>query len=684
MPVREKAWHKHTSVLRRAGNDKAKGGRRQRHCPLCHCLVMEVSSNQAQASANSRLTAFHVLQARDSELAKRAIAVRVNGDLRDISCEVSATDTVEPVLPEDPEALEIYRHSTAHVLAAAVLDLFPGTKLGAGPALKDDPKGGFYYDFLQEKPFTPDDLVRIEKRMREIIKRNTPFRRVEMTREEALQKFSADELKCYFISEKGGDKPSFYTLGDQFIDFCRGPHLPSAGRIKAFKLLSIAGAYWLGDEKNPQMQRIYGTSFFTQEELDAWLQQREEAARRDHRRLGKELDLFSFTDEVGSGLVLFHPKGALILHLLQEFLYEELFARDYQLVRTPHVASSRLWETSGHTAKYRGDMYPPMQFEDEPLEYQLKPMNCPFHIQIYKSQPRSYRELPLRYAEMGTVYRYERSGVQHGLLRVRGFTQDDAHLFCTPETLEAEIIGCLEFAQKVYATFGFEYRIELSVRDPENHAKYLGGPEVWALAEAALTQALDRLGLAYTRVEGEAAFYGPKIDIKVIDAIRRTWQLATIQVDFNLPQRFGLEYIGADNRPHPPIMVHRAILGSLERFFGLLIEHFGGRFPVWLAPVQVAVLPIADRWNDHAAGIAQTLRQAGLRVELDARSEKIGAKIRQAQLRKVPYMVILGDREAETGNLAVRTRSDGDIGTFSVGDFIARVTQEVQQRVITP
>ncbi|AEP11065.1 threonyl-tRNA synthetase [Chloracidobacterium thermophilum B] len=643
---------------------------------------MEVSP--ASASAHSRLTAFQVLQARDPGVAKRALAVRVNGELRDTSCEVSETDTVEPVLPEDPEALEIYRHSTAHLLAAAVLDLFPGTKLGAGPALKDDPKGGFYYDFLQEKPFTPDDLARIEKRMREMVKQNVPFRRVEMTREEALQKFSADELKCYFISEKGGENPSFYTLGDQFIDFCRGPHVPSAGRIKAFKLLSVAGAYWLGDERNPQMQRIYGTSFFTQEELDAWLQQREEAARRDHRRLGKELDLFSFTDEVGSGLALFHPKGALILHLLQEFLYEELFARDYQLVRTPHVASSRLWETSGHTAKYRGDMYPPMQFEDEPLEYQLKPMNCPFHIQIYKSQPRSYRELPLRYAEMGTVYRYERSGVQHGLLRVRGFTQDDAHLFCTPETLEAEIIGCLEFAQKVYATFGFEYRIELSVRDPENHAKYLGGPEVWALAEAALTQALDRLGLAYTRVEGEAAFYGPKIDIKVIDAIRRTWQLATIQVDFNLPQRFGLEYIGADNRPHPPIMVHRAILGSLERFFGLLIEHFGGRFPVWLAPVQVAVLPIADRWNDRAAGIAQTLRQVGLRVEVDARSEKIGAKIRQAQLRKVPYMVILGDREAETGTLAVRTRSEGDIGTFSMDDFIARVTREVQQRVITP
>lgn len=643
-----------------------------------------MESSAAQSAAEVGLTAFRVLQARDADAAKRAIAARVNGELCDLSCVVSETDAVEPVLPEDPDALEIYRHSTAHLLAAAVLDLFPDTKLGAGPALKDDPKGGFYYDFLQEKPFTPDDLARIEKRMREIAKRNVPFRRVEMPRDEALRKFSADELKCYFISEKGGENPSFYTLGDRFIDFCRGPHVPSAGRIKAFKLLSVAGAYWLGDEKNPQMQRIYGTSFFTQEELDDWLRQREEAARRDHRKLGKELDLFSFTEEVGSGLALFHPKGALILHLLQEFLYGELLARGYDLVRTPHIASSRLWETSGHTAKYRGDMYPAMQFEDEPTAYQLKPMNCPFHIQIYKSQPRSYRELPLRYAEMGTVYRHERSGVQHGLLRVRGFTQDDAHLFCTPETLEEEIIGCLDFARKVYATFGFDYRVELSVRDAQDRTKYLGGDEVWTRAEAALAGALDKLGLTYARVEGEAAFYGPKIDIKVIDAIRRTWQLATIQVDFNLPQRFGLEYVGADNRPHTPIMVHRAILGSLERFFGLLIEHFGGKFPVWLSPVQVVVLPIADRLNDHAAAVARRLRAEGLRVEVDARSEKIGAKIRQAQLRKVPYMVVLGDREAETGDVAVRTRSEGDIGTLSLEAFAARVVHEVQQRLMTP
>ncbi len=643
-----------------------------------------MESSAVQSAANAGLTALRVLQTRDAAAAKRAIAARVNGVLCDLSCLVSETDTVEPVLPEDADALEIYRHSTAHLLAAAVLDLFPDTKLGAGPALKDDPKGGFYYDFLQEKPFTPNDLARIEKRMRELVKRNVPFRRIEMSRDEALQKFSADELKCYFISEKGGENPSFYTLGDRFIDFCRGPHVPSAGCIKAFKLLSVAGAYWLGDEKQPQMQRIYGTSFFTQEELDAWLQQREEAAKRDHRKLGRELDLFSFTEEVGSGLVLFHPKGALILHLLQEFLYGELLARGYDLVRTPHIASSRLWETSGHTAKYRGDMYPAMQFEEESVEYQLKPMNCPFHIQIYKSQPRSYRELPLRYAEMGTVYRYERSGVQHGLLRVRGFTQDDAHLFCTPETLEAEIVGCLDFAQKVYATFGFDYKVELSVRDAQDQTKYLGSDDVWALAEAALTKALDRLGLAYTRVEGEAAFYGPKIDIKVIDAIRRTWQLATIQVDFNLPQRFGLEYIGADNQPHMPIMVHRAILGSLERFFGLLIEHFGGKFPVWLSPVQVAVLPIADRLNEQAAAVARRLRAAGLRVEVDARSETIGAKIRQAQLRKVPYMIIFGDREAETGDVAVRTRSEGDIGTLPLDAFLARITHEVQQRLPTP
>ncbi|MBX7220661.1 MAG: threonine--tRNA ligase [Blastocatellia bacterium] len=638
-------------------------------------------------------TAFHVLNERDREVAKRALAARINGEVADLSRPVTETDTVEPITTTSPEALEIYHHSTAHLLAAAVLELFPGTKLGAGPALHDDPKGGFYYDFLQAQNFTPDDLTRIEKKMRELIKRNLKYERVEITREEALQRFSADELKCYFISEKGGENPSFYTLGDQFIDFCRGPHLPNTSKIKAVKLLSVAGAYWLGDEKGPQMQRIYGTSFFSQEELDEWLKQREEAAKRDHRRVGKELDLFSFSEVVGSGLPLYHPKGGLILHLLQEYVFNELLAQEYSLVKTPHVASRALWRISGHEENYAESMFPVMQFEAEEEtkgpagsdEYRLKPMNCPMHIQIYKSQPRSYRDLPQRYAEMGTVYRYERSGVQHGLLRVRGFTQDDAHLFCTPETLLPEIVKCVEFAQNIYTVFGFDFKVELSVRDAEKSAKkYLGEDEVWEVAEKALTDALNQVGLPYVRVEGEAAFYGPKIDVKVVDAIKRTWQLATIQVDFNLPRRFKLEYVGSDNQPHTPIMVHRAILGSLDRFFGVLVEHFGGRFPLWLSPVQAIVLPITDRVNAFAKATAIALQKAGLRVETDLHGDKIGAKIRNAQLQKIPYMLVVGDREAEEGKVAVRTRAQGDIGTMTVEEFTAKALEEVRNRAITP
>lgn len=645
---------------------------------------MSSQSEVSSAVESGPLTALVVLSQRDRETAKRAIAARVNGEAVDLTRLVTSTDTVEAITTDSPEALEIYHHSTAHLLAAAVLELFPGTKLGAGPALHDDPKGGFYYDFLQAQTFTPEDLTRIEKKMRELVKRNLKYERVEIAREEALQQFSADELKCYFISEKGGENPSFYKLGDHFIDFCRGPHIPSTAKIKAFKLLSVAGAYWLGDEKGPQMQRIYGTSFFSQEELDAWIHQREEAAKRDHRRVGRELDLFSFTEQIGSGLPLYHPKGGLMLHLLQEYIFSELLAHGYSLVKTPHVASRALWHVSGHEENYQESMFPVMKFEDESVEYRLKPMNCPFHIQIYKSQQRSYRDLPQRYAEMGTVYRYERSGVQHGLLRVRGFTQDDAHLFCTPENLLDEIVSCLEFARTIYTTFGFDYKIELSVRDAEKTAKnYLGSDEVWEVAESALTEALNKVGLPYIRVEGEAAFYGPKIDVKVVDAIRRTWQLATIQVDFNLPRRFNLEYIGADNQPHTPIMVHRAILGSLDRFFGVLIEHFGGRFPLWLSPVQAIVLPITDRVNDCASRIGDRLKRAGIRVEVDLRGEKIGAKIRQAQLQKIPYMLVIGDREAEDGTVAVRTRAQGDLGTMPLEQFIAQATDEVRQRVLT-
>jgi threonyl-tRNA synthetase len=635
----------------------------------------------AAASAGERI------KAADPKLAKRAIAARVNGRLVDHSAPVGPDAEVSAVTPEDPDALEIYRHSTAHLLAAAVLDLFPGTKLGVGPALTEDPNYGFYYDFLPDRPFTPEDLDRIEKRMRDLVKRNLPFQRVEMTKEEMLRLFKEDvndHLKCELIEEKGGapgTTVSAYKLGgDQFIDFCLGPHLPTTSKIKAFKLLSIAGAYWRGDEKREQMQRIYGISFFEQEELDRYVKQREEARKRDHRRLGPELGIFAFADKVGPNLVLWLPNGGIIRTQMEEFLRQEQFKRGYSFVFTPHIGSSALWEQSGHTKHYRSDMFPEMDTEDGAV-YQLKPMNCPFHIEIYRSSQRSYRDLPLRLAEMGTVYRYERSGVQHGLLRVRGFTQDDAHLFVTPEQIEQEIDSVLDLVNVVMRTYGFEdVKIELSVRDPENLDKYLGEPKVWDDAEAALARSLERNGLEYKRMEGEAAFYGPKIDIKVVDAIGRLWQLGTVQLDWQLPERFELEYAGDDNRPHRPIMIHRAIYGSFERFTGVLIEHYAGHFPAWLAPLQAKVLPISDRHADYAADVTRRLRDAGLRAESDLRGEKIGAKIRDAQLQTVPFMLVVGDKEVENGAVAVRDRKAGDVGSLPVDEFITRAVEIVRTR----
>lgn len=626
------------------------------------------------------------LKAIDPKLAKRAIAARVGGRLVDLSASVDPAVEVEAVMPEDPEALEIYRHSTAHLLAAAVLDLFPGTKLGVGPALTEDPNYGFYYDFLPERPFTQEDLERIEKKMRELVKRNLRYERVEMPKEEMLRLFKDevnDYLKCELIEEKGGapgTTVSAYRLGDQFVDFCLGPHLPATSKIKAFKLLSLAGAYWRGDEKREQMQRIYGISFFEQEELDRYVKQREEARKRDHRKLGPELGIFAFSEKVGPNLALWLPNGGLIRSQMEEFLREEQFRRGYSFVYTPHIGSSALWETSGHTKHYRSDMFPEMDTEDGAV-YQLKPMNCPFHIEIYRSTQRSYRDLPLRLAEMGTVYRYERSGVQHGLLRVRGFTQDDAHLFITPEQIGQEVDGVIDLINLVMRTYGFDdVKIELSVRDAENLDKYLGDPKVWDDAEAALARSLERNEIDYKRMEGEAAFYGPKIDIKVVDAIGRNWQLGTVQLDFQLPERFELEYTGVDNRPHRPIMVHRAIYGSLERFMGVLIEHYAGHFPAWLSPVQVKVLPISDRHADYASDVTRRLREAGLRGEADLRSEKIGAKIRDAQLHKVPFMLVVGDKEVETGTVAVRDRKAGDVGSLAVEEFVARAVEIVRTR----
>ena len=652
-------------------------------------------NNQSSAVQSAGSSAFDIIKRQDRDLAKKAVAARLfrNGVKQeepvDLSYVVKEGERVEALTPESgDEALEVYRHSTAHLLAAAVLDLYPGTQLGIGPALLDDPKGGFYYDFARADGarFTPEDLPKIEKKMRDLIKRNLEYKRVEMPKREAEAKFKemGEPLKCELIEEKAGAVVSCYTIeGTPFVDFCLGPHIPSTGRIKAVKLLSLAGAHWKGDETRPQMQRIYGTSFFSQEELDDWIKQKEEAEKRDHRRLGQELDLFSFSDAIGPGLVLWHPNGALIRKVIEQFLNDELYRRGYGFVNTPHVTQSELFRISGHLENYQEGLYPAMtDKENEQIEYRMKPMNCPFHIQIYKARQRSYRDLPQRYAEYGMVYRYERSGVTHGLMRARGFTQDDAHLFCTPEQLVQEVLGCLDLVDFVFKAFGFEYKAELSVRHATDHSKYLGSDEGWNLAEAALTDALNEYGLPYVRMEDEAAFYGPKIDFKMVDAIKRTWQLSTIQVDFTLPQRFGIEYIGSDNKPHQPIMVHRAILGSFERFFGILIEHYAGAFPVWLAPVQAIVLSISDRFNDRAVEVERELRAAGHRVAADLRSEKIGAKIRDAQLKKIPFMLVIGEREAETGAVAVRDRVKGDTGAVSVAEFSVRLKELATARAL--
>ncbi len=632
---------------------------------------------------NAVVTAADRIKAVDPKLAKRALAAKVDGHLVDLSAPAAEGTSVEAVTTESPEALEIYRHSTAHLLAAAVLDLFPGTKLGVGPALIEDPNYGFYYDFLPSRPFTPEDLDTIEKKMRELVKRNLRYERVEMSKADMLKLFEEevdDKLKCELIEEKGGDVVSAYKLGDHFIDFCLGPHLPLTSKIKAFKLLTLAGAYWRGDEHREQMQRIYGISFFEQEDLDRFLKQREEARKRDHRKLGPELGIFTFSDKVGPNLALWLPNGGFIRRQMEDYLYKLQYEAGYSLVYTPHIGSSTLWETSGHTKHYRSDMFPEMDCEDGAV-YQLRPMNCPFHIEVYGSSQRSYRDLPLRIAEMATVYRYERSGVQHGLLRVRGFTQDDAHLFVRPDQIQDEIEKVWHLANTLLTTYGFEdVRVELSVRDPENLDKYLGEPELWDGAEAALAAALDKHGVAYKRMEGEAAFYGPKIDLKVVDAIGRLWQLGTIQLDWQLPNRFELEYIGEDNRPHRPIMIHRALYGSFERFMGVLIEHFAGHFPVWLTPVQAKVLPISDRHNDYAVEVAATLKAKGLRVEADMRSETVKAKIRDAQLQKIPFMLVVGDREVEEQKVAVRDRKAGDIGAMSVEEFATRALELASTR----
>jgi threonyl-tRNA synthetase len=613
-------------------------------------------------------------------LAKEALVARVNGDLIDLSRPLDRDTSLTILTPKDPDAIQVFRHSAAHLLAAAVLELFPNVKLGVGPPIDN----GFFYEFLRDQPFTPEDLEKIEAKMREIAARDIPNERKLVPKPEALKLYrdSQQEFKCELVEEKATEPMvSFYTTG-KFIDFCRGPHIPSTGRIKAFKLMNVAGAYWKGQEGNPQMQRIYGACFYTQAELENYLHRLEEAKRRDHRRLGVELDLFSIQDEAGPGLIFWHPKGAMVRKIMEDWSREEHLRRGYNLVFTPHIMRLDLWKTSGHTNFYKENMFGAMEVEK--ADYQLKPMNCPGHILIYKSHLRSYRDLPLRFAELGTVYRYERSGVLHGLLRVRGFTQDDAHIFCTNAQLEAEVEGCLDFAWEVLRVFGFDrYEVELSARDPAHPEHYAGTVEEWERAEAALMNTLKRGNIPFKYMPGEAVFYGPKIDVKLVDAIGRPWQLTTVQFDFNLPQRFDLEYVGEDGSRHQPVMVHRALWGSVERFFGVLIEHYAGAFPAWLAPVQAAVLPLSEKFTDYAKRVMAKLRDASFRAHLDDRNEKLQAKIRDAQMQKIPYMLVVGGKEAEAGTVSVRHRSKGDLGPRKLEEFLAALRQEIETKAAT-
>jgi threonyl-tRNA synthetase len=612
-------------------------------------------------------------------LAREALAAKIDGRVVDLASPLLSDSRLVLLTPSQPEALEVYRHSTAHLLAQAVQELFPEAKVGMGPVTDE----GFYYDFDKKEPFTPEDLERIEAKMREIVARDLPIRRREQPKAEALKYFGdlGEHLKIELIQEKGGDVVSCYQQGD-WVDFCRGPHLPSTGRIKAFKLLSIAGAYWKGSEKNPMLQRIYGTAFFKEADLQAYLQRLEEAKRRDHRKLGPALGLFSVEETAGPGLIFWHPKGTQVRQIIEDFWKEEHRRRGYDLVTTPHIARNELWMRSGHFSFYRENMY---TFDIEEEGYVLKPMNCPGHSLIYKSRLHSYRDLPIRLAELGTVYRYERSGVLHGMMRVRGFTQDDAHIFCTREQAPREVLDVVDLCLYMLRTFGYsEYQIELSVRDPEHPEKYAGDSAGWEMAEQALVWALDQRGLAYRRMPGEAVFYGPKIDIKMLDALGRTWQGPTVQFDFNLPQRLDIHYLNSESRETPVVMIHRAVLGSLERFFGGLVEHYAGAFPFWLAPVQAAVLPITDRVHGFARSLRDRMAEAGIRAHLDDRNEKIGAKIREAEMQKVPFMLILGDKEAAAGNVSVRVRSRGDRGIQDIESLLAEMQDLTRSRAMAP
>jgi threonyl-tRNA synthetase len=607
-----------------------------------------------------------------ARLDQAVLAAKVDGRPVDLSSVLTKDAAIEPLTFDSPDGREVYRHSSTHIMAQAVKEVFPTAQLTIGPALEE----GFYYDFAFDRPFTPEDLEKIEARAKEIIARSLTVKRTELPKDDAVSFFRSrgEHYKVEMIQGFEDSQPiSLYSQGE-FVDLCRGPHLPTTGHVGAFKLLSTGGAYWRGDERNPMLQRIYGISFPTQAQLDAHLHKLEEIKRRDHRKLGKELDLITIQDDIGPGLVLWHPKGSLVRLLIENFWREQHLKQGYQLVYSPHVARLDLWKTSGHVDYYRENMFASMKVENS--EYQLKPMNCPFHIMIYKSHLRSYRDLPIRYGELGTVYRYERTGVLHGLLRVRGFTQDDAHLFCRPDQIQEEVSRVLDFTFFVLRTFGFtEYEVFLSTK-PE---KAVGTEENWAIATAALEAALKSRNITYQIDPGEGVFYGPKIDIKIKDVLGRSWQCSTVQVDFNNPIRFELAYTGEDGRPHQPIMIHRALMGSIERFFGILVEHYGGAFPTWLAPVQAMILPISEKQHAYAEALRAQLLDAGFRVEANLRNEKIGLKIREAEKSKIPYMLVVGDREVQSGTISVRGRNKADLGSMAVPNLLDMLRADMTQ-----
>lgn len=635
---------------------------------------MKVTVGEKSVELESGSNVFQALKALEMST-KDVVAVKVGDRQIDMSTKLTTDTTFTPITSDTPEGQDIILHSTSHLMACAILHLYPGTKFAIGPSIKD----GFYYDLMLPCQLLEEDLAKIEAEMKKIVKDDLKFVRKDWNRIEAISYFRerGDLFKVEILEEIKDEMVSFYELGD-FIDLCRGPHVPSSKYLGNFKLMSIAGAYWRGDEKRQMLTRIYGTAFNSRESLEAHLKKLEELAKRDHRLLGKELELFTIEETVGGGLAIWMPNGAQVREIIEDFWRAEHRKRGYKIIYTPHIGKAQLWQTSGHLGFYKDGMYPKMELEN--VDYYVRPMNCPFHMMNYQQKIRSYRDLPYRTAELGTVYRFEKSGVLHGLLRVRGFTQDDAHIYCTPEQLQSEVTNVVEFAIHLLKTFGFKkYDVYLSTRNPE---KFVGDVERWNVAEETLAVALKQMGLAYKIDEGGGAFYGPKIDIKIVDAFDRPWQCTTCQFDFNMPARFGLKYTGEDGKEHEPYVVHRALLGSLERFMGCLIEHYGGAFPVWLAPQQVSVIPIVDGVLDYCHQIKKEFEEKGVRVEVDTGSERMNAKIRNSELKKIPYAVVVGAKEAEAGTVSVRRHGKGDLGVMKKAELLERICKEIEEKTI--